>query len=248
MPVCVECGTAVTNLYTEYSKGNIRLTQCSNCNKFADKYVEHDFVIVFIDMLLHKPQVYRHLLFNRLEYRDQGLDPSVLKLGVLLVLFDVYIKWFRVEKMKDDPNDANSDLALAFMQQPLYYQYVYILTLCAVEFLAYQMSVIFAVKLCMGSRYAILKYNYITMTLILSSFGKMLLILMVIWSFHELEYSWLVSIFVFTSNVEALAVFLCTTYATTSAIALFGILVKVLVQVCFLRLTNSPLIISLLSF
>ena len=28
-------------------------------------------------MLLHKPQVYRHLLFNRLEYRDHGIDVSV---------------------------------------------------------------------------------------------------------------------------------------------------------------------------
>lgn len=27
-------------------------------------------------MLLHKPQVYRHLLFNRLEYRDHGIDVS----------------------------------------------------------------------------------------------------------------------------------------------------------------------------
>lgn len=30
MPTCVECGAPVTNLYTEYSKGNIRLTPCVN--------------------------------------------------------------------------------------------------------------------------------------------------------------------------------------------------------------------------
>lgn len=45
-----------------------------HCKRFADKYIEHDYVIIFIDMLLHKPQVYRHLLFNRLDYRDRGLD------------------------------------------------------------------------------------------------------------------------------------------------------------------------------
>jgi len=28
MPTCVECGAAVSSLYTEYSKGNIRLTYC----------------------------------------------------------------------------------------------------------------------------------------------------------------------------------------------------------------------------
>ncbi|RUS24826.1 hypothetical protein BC938DRAFT_473022 [Jimgerdemannia flammicorona] len=31
MPTCVECGEPVTNLYTEYSKGNIRLTHCTLC-------------------------------------------------------------------------------------------------------------------------------------------------------------------------------------------------------------------------
>jgi hypothetical protein len=75
-------------------------------------------VIVAIDLLLHKPQVrsstyqvediilwwtimrdvkssdgctkvYRHLLFNRLPYREHGIEQNVLKLGVLLVLFDV---------------------------------------------------------------------------------------------------------------------------------------------------------------
>ncbi|CAG8553589.1 10451_t:CDS:2 [Diversispora eburnea] len=77
MPICVECGAPVTNLYTEYSKGNIHLTHCEKCKKFADKYIEHDFVIIFIDMLLHKPQVYRHLLFNRLEYRDYGVAKCI---------------------------------------------------------------------------------------------------------------------------------------------------------------------------
>ena len=28
MPTCVECGQAVPDLYREFSKGNIRLTQC----------------------------------------------------------------------------------------------------------------------------------------------------------------------------------------------------------------------------
>lgn len=51
-------------LYTEYSKADdralgkgVRLTQCPRCKKFADKYVEHDFVVLFIDLVLIKPQV-----------------------------------------------------------------------------------------------------------------------------------------------------------------------------------------------
>lgn len=37
--------------------GDVRLTQCPRCKRFADKYVEHDFVVLFIDLVLVKPQV-----------------------------------------------------------------------------------------------------------------------------------------------------------------------------------------------
>ncbi|KAI4120872.1 MAG: hypothetical protein LQ347_007010, partial [Umbilicaria vellea] len=36
--------------------GDVRLTQCPRCKRFADKYVEHDFVVLFCDLVLVKPQ------------------------------------------------------------------------------------------------------------------------------------------------------------------------------------------------
>lgn len=36
---------------------DVRLMQCPRCRRFADKYVEHDFVVLFIDLVLVKPQV-----------------------------------------------------------------------------------------------------------------------------------------------------------------------------------------------
>ena len=73
MPICIECRTPVKTLWTQYkgagdpsSGHNIRLTVCKNCGRFCDKYVEHDFVVLFIDLVLIKPQVYRHLLHNTL--------------------------------------------------------------------------------------------------------------------------------------------------------------------------------------
>jgi hypothetical protein len=35
------------------------------CRRFADPYVEHDALTLFIDLILLKRDVYRHLLFNR---------------------------------------------------------------------------------------------------------------------------------------------------------------------------------------
>lgn len=65
MPICIECRYPVSSLYTTYSKADdkalgkgVRLTQCPACKiPFADKYVEHDFVVLFIDLVLIKPQV-----------------------------------------------------------------------------------------------------------------------------------------------------------------------------------------------
>jgi lipid intermediate transporter len=64
MPICIECRAPVKTLYTEYKAADdralgrgVRLTQCWRCKRFADKYVEHDFVVLFIDLVLIKPQV-----------------------------------------------------------------------------------------------------------------------------------------------------------------------------------------------
>lgn len=62
--ICIECTHPVTTLYTSYSPTNLRLTACPSCNKFADKYIEYDRVLIFIDLLLLRPQAYRHVVFN----------------------------------------------------------------------------------------------------------------------------------------------------------------------------------------
>ncbi len=85
--ICVECGMPVNDVYHELSGGLIRVTRCVStptipsaatphdilcldgqeyCKQVADKYVEHEFVIIFLDLILHRPQAYRHVLFNRL--------------------------------------------------------------------------------------------------------------------------------------------------------------------------------------
>ncbi|EXJ80953.1 hypothetical protein A1O3_07241 [Capronia epimyces CBS 606.96] len=134
MPICITCSTPVKNLYTVYSKADdrtlgkgVRLTQCPNCKHFADKYVEHDFVVLFIDLVLIKPQVYRHLLFNRLGRSDDKFDPSILRLGVLLVLFDVYITWARIERSSAAAGGTDGGFRLAEM--PILTQYLFFLTM-----------------------------------------------------------------------------------------------------------------------
>ena len=87
MTLCTNCAEAVPYLYTVYhSVNNVRLEQCvrgrisfrsshndltrsfsfqPSCRAPADPYVEHDPLVIALDLILLKRGVYRHLLFNR---------------------------------------------------------------------------------------------------------------------------------------------------------------------------------------
>lgn len=82
-PVCVVCGNAIDSLYIEYSQGNIRLTRCEKCGKVADKYVEYEFILVLIDLILHRRQAFRHFLFNRLNPKN------MMKLSIVISIVSI---------------------------------------------------------------------------------------------------------------------------------------------------------------
>ncbi|KAF2236971.1 Arv1-like protein, partial [Viridothelium virens] len=156
MPLCIECRYPVNQLYTTYSKADdrslgkgVRLTQCPRCKRFADKYVEHDFVVLFIDLVLIKPQVYRHLLFNRLDREDERIDvgipfllPSIIRISILLLLFDVYLTWARIEKrVSTTISSSSTPLSAPLLTQPIVLQYFFYLALCSLCTLAFHLPI-----------------------------------------------------------------------------------------------------------
>ncbi|KAK0939371.1 hypothetical protein LTR29_009116 [Friedmanniomyces endolithicus] len=174
MPICIECRFPVPILYTTYSKADdkalgkgVRLTQCPRCKRFADKYVEHDFVVLFIDLVLIKPQVYRHLLFNHWGRDDKRFDPSIIRFGILLLLFDVYLTWARIEKdtpglplpplppvpsTQNNPTESSNttsrlsrghDVGITdfLATQPVLLQYLFFLLLCTAETVAFHLPI-----------------------------------------------------------------------------------------------------------
>ncbi|GME84332.1 unnamed protein product [Ambrosiozyma monospora] len=68
--ICVECSAPTLTLYDKYKGNHIRLTICDNCHKVADKYIEYDKVLLFIDLMLLKPQAYKHTIYNMLMPED----------------------------------------------------------------------------------------------------------------------------------------------------------------------------------
>lgn len=92
------------------------MTVCPKCGKLADKYIEFDNVLLFLDVLLLKPQAYRHVAYNLVEEVIFGKPedeceestavvsaPEYRRLTrhfVLSILFEVYLKWAYEEKNK----------------------------------------------------------------------------------------------------------------------------------------------------
>ncbi|KAJ2980552.1 hypothetical protein NUW58_g6918 [Xylaria curta] len=78
--------------------------------------------------------------------RDQ-FDPSILRLGTLLLLFDVYLTWARIEKQESSISSGTgstggSNLG-ALAQQPIVFQYLFFLILCTFSTLAFHLSIRF---------------------------------------------------------------------------------------------------------
>jgi hypothetical protein len=103
--------------------------------------------VLFIDLVLIKPQVYRHLLHNTLMRDGDRFDvswslppaltcfcldypltrpqPSILRLGVLLLLFDVYLTWARIEKKSLPESESGQSTLGQLAQQPIVFQYLF---------------------------------------------------------------------------------------------------------------------------
>ncbi|CAK7228151.1 hypothetical protein SCUCBS95973_006783 [Sporothrix curviconia] len=332
MPICIECQYPVQTLWTEYSGAgdkssghNIRLTVCRNCGQFCDKYVEHDFVVIFIDLVLIKPQVYRHLLHNTLMRERDQFDPSIVRLGVLLLLFDVYLTWARIERQSNPedaiglfgsakpgqgaasvfaslvppppppvpappslldaatpPDDAasssfasslasslsasslalslpsfsslapsslssSSSAASSFLQnpadiaasaadigrlaqQPIVFQYVFFLVLCALSTIAFHVSIRFLTSSPMSplARMRILptfhRPNSVSTALLVSSSTKLFPILMVIWDYDVPAAARSLGWAVVVNNIEALKILLDCGYGTAAFLAMAGAL------------------------
>ena len=86
---------------------NIRLTRCKNCGQLVDKYVEYDAVLIAIDLVLHKVEVYRHLLFNSDSAKAKDFGPLMQRAFCGVVLIDTYVKWWTRARSGNSPQQSD---------------------------------------------------------------------------------------------------------------------------------------------
>lgn len=270
--ICIECTNPnIKSLYSKYKSDYIRLTICPRCGKIADKYIEFDNVILFIDLLLLKKQACRHLAYNitetellkdpltRVDYvEEDSLSKvqqlfnfikryrTILRLVVMILLFEVYLVWAYEEK------NPNHSLAMSFiLGQKIHDQYLFfIVKLMTEQFLLSFLIQVFygwflgwgkVTNTMLNSRFQSGYYNSVLLTTILVSYSiKLFPILMLIWPYDNTSISITIIDFVRLINmIESLRIVTNQNYVVITSILLFSTVIQVAVSKVVLSVVVS---------
>ena len=164
-------------------------------------------------------------------------QPSIIRLGVLLLLFDVYLTWARIEKHSSPESAATGDPIAEqnfwrLAQQPIVFQYIFFLLLCSLSTLAFHLSIRFLTS----SRLSPLAFfgllpnysrpNSVSTALLVSSSTKLFPILMVIWEYDVPAAARSLGWAVVANNVEALKILLDCSYGVAALLTTAGALAR----------------------
>ncbi|GAA5956566.1 hypothetical protein JCM8115_000609 [Rhodotorula mucilaginosa] len=94
---CVTCARGVTSLYAKYSDPtNTSLLQCPHCGQIADVFQSLPRPVLLLNLLLLKPQPFRHILRNRggdrPNQRRRYRNRLALKLALVVVGADALVR------------------------------------------------------------------------------------------------------------------------------------------------------------
>ena len=209
---CVECGCEDNGntAYVQYSEGSIRLKRCVRCSQLVDKYIEFEWILIIIDIILFRVQAYRHVLRN-----VRVSTNRYLRLYVLGILMRSYIQLYIL--LLENENAMISIEAALF---------------AAVELiglaLAEQLVLIGALKaLVAGVLKQPLSVSHILRAVIISNYSIVICVPMTIWE-YPFSFVLVVELVVFFSTISALnaivrpnsPVWIVVTLAFTASLAL----------------------------
>lgn len=240
--ICVECTNPdIKCLYSQFKSKYIKLTVCPKCGKLADKYIEFDNVLLFLDVLLLKPQAYRHVAYNLVEEAifgkaDDGGEENAAIVSVpeyrrltrhfvLSILFEVYLKWAYEEKnryhsvmmnivlLKSDIWQYLSFIALLLVER---------LTLCSLLYIMFRSFLNWG-QVPNGNLPAKHQKLYYICVLILAVFMSLIVkclpIIMLIWPYDNAAVaSTVVDVVGVFATIEALKMISNTSYLATTPI------------------------------
>ncbi|XP_024625288.1 protein ARV 2 isoform X2 [Medicago truncatula] len=192
---CIQCGFTINTLYFQYSPGNIRLMKCENCKAVADEYIECEIMIIVIDIILHKPKAYRHLLYNVINQEAMKFQGLLWKLAVIFLLFDAY-RYLILESSKGKLGSSMSYSSLVSMCCKM------LIDVCFGNFM-FLLTFFFMVKMFLHISISVSRCNDILLGLLISCYSKIFLIAMTVWEFPS-SVIFIIELFCLSSNAVAL--------------------------------------------
>ncbi|KAK8693681.1 hypothetical protein V6N13_071253 [Hibiscus sabdariffa] len=192
---CVQCGFRIKTLFVQYSPGNIRLMKCVNCKAVADEYIECELMIVLIDLILHKPKAYRHVLFNVLNHESTHFQGILWKLLVGFLVLDAY-RSLLVKKPEEEWGTSMSFSSFFW----IYRKMLVDVFLGNYMFLC---SFFLAVRSLLKTSARFSRFRDLLLAILISSYFKILLTAMMVWEFPT-AVIYIIDLFVFSSNTVAL--------------------------------------------
>lgn len=142
----------------------------------ADKYIEYDPVIVFVDLILIEKPAYRHLLYN-------SNFKSYWKLVIILWLAESFRAWFSCEISKTELSASQTDLIYNNALQD-YCNFYSVLLHTAFAFAAFICTVILVTELkwfIIGEKPYKYSVRDLSCALIVGGCGKLLGFLGIVW-------------------------------------------------------------------
>lgn len=257
--ICIECGYSnIDCLYSKYKSDYIKLSVCPECNKIADKYIEYDSVILFLDILLLKRQAYKHLAYNLTEMEMEiGSSTNfhindntnfkffhtyrkLMKLIFMILSFEVYLTWANEEKLL-----IHSQLINLIFNQSVVYQYLFFIIKSSLENLILNLSLQLILRL--GYKWGQgpqkingnirdkelfgYKTSVLLVTTMVSGSIRLFPILMFIWPYDNISITNpLINLIAFINIVEALRVVTSLGYVELILSLAFSIVIRNIVS------------------
>lgn len=231
--ICIECGFLCRKPYKKYKSGSIVLSQCSECKKQTDKYIECDFVIIFIDFVLQKRQVYRHLIFNRhTVYSEWKLfRKETLILFFLIWTMDTYLDIQRQAQYRK--NEENYLFFFINNKTPFEIFLFHVLS-----------SFLYFIGIFLGERFYcfLLKEKksclfHLLYAFLLTYFTKIFGFLFIFWGSKEMFYRVILSIMFILSNIEIFKVVMKDSYSRTVYSIFIGMFLRFLLRIFYEKIS-----------